>query len=79
MDHPFTNDRPIYVQLVERVEQAILTGQYRPDEKLPSVREFASMYQVNPNTMQKALQELKGKSSFTRNGRMENSCRTTVL
>lgn len=61
MDHPFTNDRPIYVQLVERVEQAILTGQCRPDEKLPSVREFASMYQVNPNTMQKALQELERK------------------
>ncbi len=61
MAKAFSNDRPIYLQLVEEIEQAILTGQYGPNQKLPSVREFAAIYQVNPNTMQKALQELEKK------------------
>lgn len=59
MDWTFHNDKPIYRQLVEKLEIAIITGEYQPDEKLPSVREFAMMTKVNPNTMQKALQELE--------------------
>lgn len=79
MAFTFSNNRPIYIQLVEDIEQAILTGKYGPNEKLPSVREFASMYQVNPNTMQKALQELEKKSSSTRKERTGNLYLKTVL
>jgi len=57
----FRNDSPIYLQLVQVIERSILTGQYISGQKLPSVREFASIYQVNPNTIQKALQELQKK------------------
>ncbi len=51
--------RPIYAQIIERVQLAIITGHYKPGEKLPSVRELASEAAVNPNTMQKALSELE--------------------
>ena len=37
----------------------IVSGQYTAGSRLPSVRELANMAQVNPNTMQKALQELE--------------------
>lgn len=51
--------RPIYAQIVERVQLDIITGHYQPGEKLPSVRDLASEAAVNPNTMQKALSELE--------------------
>lgn len=53
------SDRPIYAQIIERVQLDIITGHYQPGEKLPSVRDLASEASVNPNTMQKALSELE--------------------
>ena len=53
------NDRPIYAQLVERIQMQIVSGYYQPGGKLPSVRELASVAAVNPNTMQKAFVELE--------------------
>ena len=53
------NDRPIYVQLMEIIKYQIISGVYKPGDKLPSVREFATEASVNPNTMQKALTELE--------------------
>lgn len=55
----FDADRPIYLQLVEHIQQKILNGEYQPGEKLPSVRDLAAEAAVNPNTMQKALAELE--------------------
>lgn len=54
-------DRPIYQQLSEKVVLRIICGEYKPGERLPSVRELAEEAGVNPNTMQKALSELEGK------------------
>ena len=51
--------RPICAQLVERIQRKIVSGQYRPGEKLPSVRDLATVAAVNPNTMQKAFAELE--------------------
>lgn len=51
--------RPIYLQLVERIQMQIVSGQYGPGEKLPSVRELAAEAAVNPNTMQRAFSELE--------------------
>lgn len=59
MDFTFNNDRPIYLQLVEQLELYIIAGQFSPGERLPSVRELATLAKVNPNTTQKALQELE--------------------
>lgn len=53
------SDRPIYAQLVERIQMQIVSGQYPPGGKLPSVRELAAEAAVNPNTMQKAFAELE--------------------
>ncbi|MEG0691643.1 MAG: GntR family transcriptional regulator [Oscillospiraceae bacterium] len=54
-------DRPIYSQLVEQITGAIISGEYRAGDKLPSVRDLAQDAAVNPNTMQKALAELERK------------------
>ncbi|WP_294377447.1 GntR family transcriptional regulator [uncultured Clostridium sp.] len=59
MSWNFTNDRPIYMQLMEKIQLKIICGYYKPGEKLPSVRDIASEAAVNPNTMQKALTELE--------------------
>lgn len=53
------NDRPIYLQLLERIQRDIIAGVYQPGDKLPSVRDLAVEAAVNPNTMQKALSELE--------------------
>ena len=53
------NDRPIYLQLMERIQMDIISVKYPPGGKLPSVRELALDAAVNPNTMQKALSELE--------------------
>ena len=52
-------DRPIYIQIVEKLKMRIVSGYYPPGEKIPSVRELASEAGVNPNTMQKALGDLE--------------------
>lgn len=59
MDYIFDNDRPIYIQLVEKLRLEIVSGKLKSGERLLSVRELALAAQVNPNTMQKALVELE--------------------
>lgn len=59
MPWDFASDRPIYLQLMEHIRQRIISGEYTPGERLPSVRELAAEAAVNPNTMQKALSELE--------------------
>lgn len=51
--------RPIYVQIVDEVRRAIVTGVLNPDEPLPSVRRLAAELRVNPNTVQQAYRELE--------------------
>ncbi|HHY24912.1 MAG TPA: GntR family transcriptional regulator [Clostridiaceae bacterium] len=55
----FKADRPIYTQLVEQIELRIVSGEYSPGSRLPSVRDLAAEASVSPNTMQKALAELE--------------------
>ena len=55
----FSSDRPIYVQVSDQIVSDILTGTYKMGERLPSVREFAVIAAVNPNTVQRALSELE--------------------
>ncbi|MGI6008210.1 MAG: GntR family transcriptional regulator [Ruminococcus sp.] len=51
--------RSIYLQIVEKIELEIVSGKYKPGDKIPSVRELAVEAGVNPNTMQKAMVELE--------------------
>ena len=59
MDSIFDNERPIYIQLVEKIRIEIISGKLKSGERIPSVRELALTARVNPNTMQKALVELE--------------------
>lgn len=59
MNITFDNNIPIYIQLLEYLKIYLLSGVFKAGDKLPSVREFASAFKVNPNTMQKALTELE--------------------
>ena len=55
----FSNDAPIYAQLIEQIKVGIVTDQFPRGERLPSVRDLATEAGVNPNTMQRALAELE--------------------
>ncbi len=46
----FTNDKPIYLQMADRLCDEILAGTYKDDDRIPSVREYAVMLEVNTNT-----------------------------
>lgn len=59
MNYNFDSDKPIYKQLVYQLKLDIITGKYNPNDKLPSVRDFALKLKVNPNTVQRALLELE--------------------
>lgn len=52
-------NRPVFIQIVERIMDEIFAGKYEPGSQIPSVRELALDAEVNPNTMQKALSELE--------------------
>lgn len=49
----------LYKQVAEEVFFDILSGKYKPGEQLPSVRKLADFYQVNVNTVQRSISELK--------------------
>lgn len=51
--------KPIYLQLVEGVKEAVAKHVLAEGERLPSVRELAASMTLNPNTVAKAYQELE--------------------
>ena len=59
MKWQFSNDAPIYSQLIDQIQVGIVSGAFPPGERLPSVRDLATEAGVNPNTMQRALAELE--------------------
>lgn len=52
------DDAPIYRQVQERVLAMILDGELKPGDALPSVRQLAVDYRINPLTVSRAYQEL---------------------
>ena len=54
----FTNDKAIYIQMADRLMDEILAGKYKDDDRIPSVREYAVLLEVNTNTAVKAYDEL---------------------
>lgn len=57
----FTENQPIYIQIVEYFCDNILTGNWKENEKIPSVREIAVTVEVNPNTAMRAYTILQEK------------------
>lgn len=69
------SSQPIYEQIIYQVKENIIKGIMLPGDKLPSIRQLASMILANPNTISKAYQELdrmgvietvRGKGTFIR-------------
>lgn len=59
MDKTLNDNLPIYIQIMKKITQAIVSGELKSGSKVASVRELAEVFQVNPNTMQRALAELE--------------------
>ena len=60
----FNEDRPIFLQLAEIFIQELVSGEIKKSDKLPSVREIAKTYKVNPNTVTRSIDELVGTGLF---------------
>ena len=81
--------RPIYEQVMDSLRRLVVSGAIQPGEKLPSVRAMATTLAINPNTIQRAYQELerqgfiysvKGKGSFvSENGPMREAKRKEIF
>lgn len=56
----YRDSRPIYEQIKDGLKKLIVTGALSTDEKLPSVRALATQLSINPNTIQRAYNELEG-------------------
>lgn len=59
MDKLLNGNVPIYVQIMDAVKHSIVSGELKPGDKIMSVRDMASHFGVNPNTIQRALLELE--------------------
>lgn len=57
----YKDRRPLYQQLMEKIEELALNGLIKADEQLPSVRSLAVELAINPNTIQRAYGELEKK------------------
>ena len=55
----YRDKRPIYEQVVEKLEKLIMGGALEPDSKMPSVRTMGMDLAVNPNTIQRAYNQLE--------------------
>lgn len=71
----YNDKRPIYEQIVDKLQILIVNGVLEPNTKLPSVRSMAVELSINPNTIQRAYSELerngfiysvKGRGNFVR-------------
>jgi len=52
----FNNDRPIFLQIADWLEDEILAGRFGSGDRLPSARDLAVSMEVNPNTTSRTLQ-----------------------
>lgn len=54
-----SSDKAIYEQIIDNIKELVFKNELKTEDKLPSVRDMASMLSVNPNTVSKAYQELE--------------------
>ena len=80
LQHPMTDNRPVYLRLRDEIAAAIIDGRYREGDMLPSVRAFAAEQGANPLTVAKAYQQFqadglirvqRGVGMFVREGAAE--------
>ena len=54
----FSENKPIYLQICDAICERILSGEFKPDERIPSVREYGASIGVNPNTVMRTYEKL---------------------
>lgn len=59
MSWTFDNNKPIYLQIMDKIKLQIISHKLEPSQQLPTVRELAGEAGVNPNTIQRALSDLE--------------------
>lgn len=64
----FSSDRPVYLQIAERITKSVLSFEFKPGEQLPTVRQLAMVAAVNPNTVQRAYAELEDEGIIVSRG-----------
>jgi GntR family transcriptional regulator len=65
----FNNNIPIYLQVIERIKQDIVSGKFKPGEKMPSSREYSNELGINFNTVARVYKELEMEEIvFTKRG-----------
>ncbi|HEV7127694.1 MAG TPA: GntR family transcriptional regulator [Ktedonobacterales bacterium] len=55
MEYLIDENRPIFAQIAERIEEDILAGRLSEEEQVPSTNQFAALYQINPATAAKGV------------------------
>jgi DNA-binding transcriptional regulator YhcF (GntR family) len=61
----FNENRAIYLQIADLICERILSGHFKEDERIPSVREMAIQLEVNPNTVMRTFEFLQSKDIIT--------------
>lgn len=64
----FSSERPVYLQISERLTKSVLSGEIKPGEQMPTVRQLALESAVNPNTVQRAFGHLETKGILISQG-----------
>lgn len=59
MSIQFTDSQAIYLQIADFIGENILKGFWKPQERIPSVRELAVEMEVNPNTVMRTFEFLQ--------------------
>ena len=59
LDVSFNNRDPVYLQVVRYFKVELATGKLEPGQVIPSRREVAGLFKINPNTAQKAYKEME--------------------
>ena len=66
MNLTFNEDKPIYLQVKEYLENSIINGSIEENERVPSTNEFAKFYNINPATAAKGVNELVSEGIITK-------------
>ena len=65
----FNNNIPIYLQVIEKIKQDIVSGKLKPGEKMPSSRDYSNELGINFNTVARVYRELENEEIvFTKRG-----------
>ncbi|RLL40356.1 GntR family transcriptional regulator [Oceanobacillus piezotolerans] len=58
MKKSLDESKPIFLQIKEQLEDSIINGEIKAEERVPSTNEFAAFYKINPATAAKGINEL---------------------